>query len=270
MPDLKQALRDFVATANSGKYADENILLSKFPELKGYDVNVLKDFVATSNSGKYKTEDELFSKFPEFSNPPLKKKDPTSASNLGATSSESPKPVSKYGQQLVQMPTAQPEQEAPLVLTEEERETYVAPKIKPFDIELATKSLQKINEDRANEYRKDPSVVTREEKEKAIQQANDGILTREESLRNITSNAVTTIKMAVPKMNLVAEQGLEKLFGRELANKLVGGNIYTGNTMDEERTKTLGDIGDLMSQIEFQREVGRLEVLGELLVRNKK
>ena len=66
MPDLRQALKDFVATSNSGKYADEATLLSKFPELQGYDVQALKDFVATSNSGKYATEDELFSKFPEF------------------------------------------------------------------------------------------------------------------------------------------------------------------------------------------------------------
>ena len=71
MPDLKQALRDFVATSNSGKYADEETLLSKFPELQGYDINVLRDFVATSNSGKYATEDEVFAKFPEFD---LKKK----------------------------------------------------------------------------------------------------------------------------------------------------------------------------------------------------
>jgi hypothetical protein len=67
MPDIKQALRDFVATSNSGKYSDEATLLSKFPELKGYDVNALRDFVATSNSKKYSNEDELFSKFPEFS-----------------------------------------------------------------------------------------------------------------------------------------------------------------------------------------------------------
>lgn len=66
MPDLKQALKDFVATANSGKYADEATLISKFPELQGYDVNALKDFVATSNSGRYTNEDELFAKFPEF------------------------------------------------------------------------------------------------------------------------------------------------------------------------------------------------------------
>lgn len=66
MPDLKQALKDFVATSNSGKYSDEETLLSKFPELKGYDIQALRDFVATSNSGKYASEDEVFSKFPEF------------------------------------------------------------------------------------------------------------------------------------------------------------------------------------------------------------
>ena len=79
MPDLKQALRDFVATSNSGKYSDEATLLSKFPELQGYDINSLRDFVATSNSNKYASEDELFSKFPEFGvggqQPELKKKE---------------------------------------------------------------------------------------------------------------------------------------------------------------------------------------------------
>jgi hypothetical protein len=66
MPDLRQALRDFVTTSNSGKYSDETTLLSKFPELKGYSIDALRDFVTTSNSGKYATEDELLSKFPEF------------------------------------------------------------------------------------------------------------------------------------------------------------------------------------------------------------
>jgi uncharacterized protein (TIGR02594 family) len=61
-----QALRDFVTTSNSGKYKSEQELLSKFPELKGYDIQSLRDFVSTSNSGKYKTEEELLSKFPEF------------------------------------------------------------------------------------------------------------------------------------------------------------------------------------------------------------
>ena len=66
MPDLKQALKDFVATSNSGKYKDEKTLISKFPELAGYDIQTLKDYVATSNSGKYKDESTLNSKFPEF------------------------------------------------------------------------------------------------------------------------------------------------------------------------------------------------------------
>lgn len=74
MPDLKQALKDFVATSNSGKYSDEETLLSKFPELQGYDISVLRDFVATSNSGKYATEDEVFAKFPEFNLAPQVKK----------------------------------------------------------------------------------------------------------------------------------------------------------------------------------------------------
>lgn len=37
-----------------------------------------------------------------------------------------------------------------------------------------------------------------------------------------------------------------------------------------EFDKTYKEISLDMSQIEFQREVGRLEVLGELLIRNKK
>lgn len=64
--DLKQELRDFVATSNSCKYKTEEELLSKYPELKRYDIQSLRDYVATSNSGKYKTEEELNSKFPEF------------------------------------------------------------------------------------------------------------------------------------------------------------------------------------------------------------
>lgn len=93
MPDLKQALKDFVATSNSGKYSDEKTLMSKFPELKGYDVNSLRDYVATSNSGKYKKEEELNSKFPEFFS--VKKKvisEPTSQEKLWGSSSK-PKDV---------------------------------------------------------------------------------------------------------------------------------------------------------------------------------
>jgi hypothetical protein len=74
MADLKQALNDFVATSNSGKYSDEKVLMSKFPELNGYDVNLLNDYVATANSGKYQDDDELNSKFPEFFDEDKKKK----------------------------------------------------------------------------------------------------------------------------------------------------------------------------------------------------
>lgn len=88
MIDIKKALKDFVATSNSGIYKDEAILLSKFPELKGYDIKALKDFVATSNSGIYKNEEELFSKFPEFNQEtPVKKK------VLSVQKEESPKVI---------------------------------------------------------------------------------------------------------------------------------------------------------------------------------
>lgn len=81
MSDIKQALRDFVATSNSGKYSTEDEILSKFPELQGYDRQLLRDFVATSNSGKYATEDEVFSKFPEFNDGVKKKGQSSSGSN---------------------------------------------------------------------------------------------------------------------------------------------------------------------------------------------
>lgn len=38
----------------------------------------------------------------------------------------------------------------------------------------------------------------------------------------------------------------------------------------KEFEKTYNSISTNMTQIEFQREVGRLEVLGELIIRNKK
>ena len=80
----------------------------------------LKDFVATSNSNKYASEDELFAKFPEFGiggqQPELKKKEepilpmapqqeqvpsaipgakPYTESPLAGTSSELPSPISE-------------------------------------------------------------------------------------------------------------------------------------------------------------------------------
>lgn len=111
MPDLKQALKDFVATSNSGKYSDEETLISKFPELQGYDIQVLKDFVATSNSGQYATEEELFSKFPEFNTPiqqptdPVKKKDTGLLSGGGSLASRlSTKPKNETLEQVITPP----------------------------------------------------------------------------------------------------------------------------------------------------------------------
>ena len=80
MPTIKEVLKEFVATANAGQYATESELLSKFPELNGYDPNTLKEFVATANAGQYASEDELLSKFPEFGQPVKKKRRATSTS----------------------------------------------------------------------------------------------------------------------------------------------------------------------------------------------
>ena len=63
---LKKVLGEFVATVNSNTSQTEDEILSKFPELKGYDKKVLAEFVATVNSNTSQTEDEILSKFPEF------------------------------------------------------------------------------------------------------------------------------------------------------------------------------------------------------------
>ena len=148
MPDLKQALRDFVATSNSGKYADEATLLSKFPELKGYDVQALRDFVATSNSGKYATEDEVFSKFPEFgfgSQPELKKKDITGLPSED-TSLVSSKPLPKFlreGQVAAETGFATPTGVTPLP----ETITNVIPEMAPPKKEKLLKNLSTFEKD---------------------------------------------------------------------------------------------------------------------------
>jgi hypothetical protein len=74
MSEIKQALRDFVATSNSGKYSDNETLMSKFPELSNYEQSSLNDYVVTVNSGKYSSEEEINSKFPEFFEEDKKKK----------------------------------------------------------------------------------------------------------------------------------------------------------------------------------------------------
>jgi ribosomal protein S18 acetylase RimI-like enzyme len=75
MPNLKEILKEFVATANAGEYKTEGELLSAFPELSGYNSNTLKEFVSTANAGQYANEDELLSAFPEFGQEVKKKEE---------------------------------------------------------------------------------------------------------------------------------------------------------------------------------------------------
>ena len=65
--ELEQILKDYAATASSGKYNSWEEIDSKFPELKDYDSQILRDYAATASSGKYSTWEEINSKFPEFS-----------------------------------------------------------------------------------------------------------------------------------------------------------------------------------------------------------
>ena len=60
----EQLLKDLVATAQSDGY-DWDTVVSKFPELKDYDLQVLKDYVATAEEYNYDYS-VVNSKFPEF------------------------------------------------------------------------------------------------------------------------------------------------------------------------------------------------------------
>ena len=91
MPNLKEILKEFVATANAGEYKTEGELLSAFPELSGYNSNTLKEFVATANAGQYTSEDELLAAFPEFGEP-VKKKEESVPLWLQKQEQQQPKP----------------------------------------------------------------------------------------------------------------------------------------------------------------------------------
>jgi hypothetical protein len=68
-----QILKDLIATAQATGY-DWGLTLSKFPELKDFDVQLLKDYVATAEAANY-DYDRVNDKFPEFFNLAVKKKD---------------------------------------------------------------------------------------------------------------------------------------------------------------------------------------------------
>ena len=63
----EKLLKDYVATVQSGNYADYDSVNAKFPEFKDVDPQVLKDYVATASSGQYSSWSEVNAKFPEFS-----------------------------------------------------------------------------------------------------------------------------------------------------------------------------------------------------------
>jgi hypothetical protein len=64
--ELDVVLKDYVTTANSGKYDSWEAINEKFPELKDYDQQALKDYVSTANSGEYNSWEEINTKFPEI------------------------------------------------------------------------------------------------------------------------------------------------------------------------------------------------------------
>ena len=55
----EQLLKDYVATANSGKYGSFDEVNAKFPEFNDVDPQILQDYVATVNSGNYSNYGEV-------------------------------------------------------------------------------------------------------------------------------------------------------------------------------------------------------------------
>jgi len=60
----EQLLKDFIATAQANNY-NYDVVLPKFPELSGYDIQVLKDYIATAEASNY-DYDTVNAKFPEL------------------------------------------------------------------------------------------------------------------------------------------------------------------------------------------------------------
>ena len=77
MPEIKEILQEYVATANNPEYkSDFEVINSKFPELSQYDKGLLQEYVATANNPEYKSDFNVInSKFPELFT--VKKKETT-------------------------------------------------------------------------------------------------------------------------------------------------------------------------------------------------
>lgn len=64
---LKQILKKYIDTWNSGKYKSIDELNNKFPELaQNFDKKALGEYIETWNTGKYINLEEMDSKFPDF------------------------------------------------------------------------------------------------------------------------------------------------------------------------------------------------------------
>ena len=147
---LLQALQDYVATANSGKYKTVKELNSKFPELKGYDTQVLQDYVATANSGKYKTVEELNSKFPEFN---VGKSSAVSSRGSKNTASTSTEPSQPSQPNIVSNPFGGQTQEQ--FIGEENARRIKSESAKPKTIDF---SKGQVKADQRNQIEKDLSI----------------------------------------------------------------------------------------------------------------
>ena len=83
----EQVLKDFIATAQANNY-NYDVVMPKFPELSGYDLQVLKDYIATAEASNY-DYNTINAKFPELF-PTVKKKVTASVSEPGSLVSPEP------------------------------------------------------------------------------------------------------------------------------------------------------------------------------------
>jgi len=83
----EQLLKDFIATAQANNY-NYDVVMPKFPELSGYDLQVLKDYIATAEANNY-DYNTVNAKFPELFSA-VKKKDTASVSEPGSLVSPEP------------------------------------------------------------------------------------------------------------------------------------------------------------------------------------
>ena len=99
----EQLLKDFIATAQANNY-NYDVVLPKFPELSGYDIQVLKDYIATAEASNY-DYDTVNAKFPELFSA-VKKKDTASVSEPGSL--VSPEPEVAVAETVVEEEVVQP------------------------------------------------------------------------------------------------------------------------------------------------------------------